>query len=469
MKLQFKTLQGKQFSLDVDPTETILSVKQKVGTEQKYDDPAGCRLIFLGKVLDDKSTLTECGLTETGVLVVMPPKKVIAKPKQPEPAPVAAKKDSPQPEPAESSALSGGGGGAGADAQAGGATAVAVPSSAPTITSSAPARTIPTPATPQPAPPPTSAPPLAPAPVPAPRGDTGLVMGEQFEASVQNIMAMGFEEAQVRRALRAAFNNPDRAVEYLCTSIPDIPDIQQQALPTGSRQAASQARPPAAGTHPVAAAAAAAPAPVPAPASAPTSAPTTTSSPAPVSDNPGAQPFNMFAQPRPAAATGGGDGGNGLDFLRSVPQFSLMRRMIQANPQLLQPILQQLGQANPALLTLINANQADFVRLMNEPLSPEEEAALEQMPEFQDGGEFAGGGALPPGHSVIQVTEEEREQISRLEALVGPMGLSRAAVLEAWLACDRNEEMAANYLLNNLEDFLNPGDDDDGTGGDMTE
>lgn len=40
-------------------------------------------------------------------------------------------------------------------------------------------------------------------------------VGSEFEAMVANLMNLGFEHDQVVRALRASFNNPDRAAEYL--------------------------------------------------------------------------------------------------------------------------------------------------------------------------------------------------------------------------------------------------------------
>jgi hypothetical protein len=40
-------------------------------------------------------------------------------------------------------------------------------------------------------------------------------MGEQRNEAIANMEAMGFERSQIDAAMRAAFYNPERAVEYL--------------------------------------------------------------------------------------------------------------------------------------------------------------------------------------------------------------------------------------------------------------
>jgi Holliday junction resolvasome RuvABC DNA-binding subunit len=40
-------------------------------------------------------------------------------------------------------------------------------------------------------------------------------MGAARAEAIANMEAMGFERSQIEAAMRAAFNNPDRAVEYL--------------------------------------------------------------------------------------------------------------------------------------------------------------------------------------------------------------------------------------------------------------
>lgn len=46
-------------------------------------------------------------------------------------------------------------------------------------------------------------------------GISFTVTGQQYESAIQNMVEMGFEREQVIKAMRASFNNPDRAVEYL--------------------------------------------------------------------------------------------------------------------------------------------------------------------------------------------------------------------------------------------------------------
>lgn len=174
------------------------------------------------------------------------------------------------------------------------------------------------------------------------------------------------------------------------------------------------------------------------------------------------------------------DASDPLAFLRNQPQFQQMRQVIQQNPQLLNAVLQQIGQTNPALLQLISQNQESFVRMLNEPspggggggAAPGSGAGalptgmrnffLEKnytnfvfsfhsghvLPILLGGASLGGGGggqaavgAPQPG--MIQVTPQDKDAIERLKAL----GFPEHLVVQAYFACEKNENLAANFLL----------------------
>jgi len=237
---------------------------------------------------------------------------------------------------------------------------------------------------------------------------SNLVAGNNFEQAVQGILDMGggtWDRDTVVRALRAAYNNPERAVDYLYSGIPENAEAPPVArAPVG----ANAVSPPTQASQPVAPA-------------------------VPSGGGPNANPLDLFPQGLPSMGSNAGAGN--LDFLRNSPQFRALQAMVQANPQILQPMLQELGKQNPQIMRLIQEHQADFLRLINEPVEGAEGDLLGQLE-----------GAMP---QTVQVTPEEAEAIERLEA----MGFDRALVLEVFFACNKNEELAANYLLDHMNEF----------------
>lgn len=250
---------------------------------------------------------------------------------------------------------------------------------------------------------------------------SALTLGAQREAAIANMESMGFPRADIDRAMRAAFFNPDRAVEYLLNvSIDDLNIVVLantiQGIPENVQQDQRQATQPAPAAGATGTREAAAP------------APTTANNPgaAPSGDS-NDQPINLFEAAAQAgrggsggrAARTGAGGGAGLaglgagagagaagggeaaaaglgnlDFLRNNPQFQQLRQVVQNQPQMLEPILQQVGAGNPQLAQLIGSNPDQFLQLLSEDVD-------EDAP-------------MPPGAQAISVTEEEREAIERV-------------------------------------------------------
>merc|ERR1712098_407489 len=139
-------------------------------------------------------------------------------------------------------------------------------------------------------------------------------------------------------------------------------------------------------------------------------------------------------------------GENPLAFLREHEMFQQIRSVIQQNPGMLSTMLQQIGQSNPQLLQIISQNQEAFIRMINEGEAGEGGG--------EEGGVGGVGAALgdAPGDAldqpgVIQVSPQDKEAIERLKAL----GFPEHLVVQAYFACEKNENLAANFLLS--QDF----------------
>lgn len=158
-----------------------------------------------------------------------------------------------------------------------------------------------------------------------------------------------------------------------------------------------------------------------------------------------------------ATSSGGGGGGSGggsggtpggllgtagsqesrLAFLREHPTFIEMKRLLQEDPNLLPHLLQRIQSSNPELMRIISENQIEFLALINEgadgpegrPNAPRElETTAAAM--------------------VDSLTQSDMDAIDRLKALGYPEHL----VIQAYIACERNEYQAAEFLVSQTLD-----------------
>lgn len=155
------------------------------------------------------------------------------------------------------------------------------------------------------------------------------------------------------------------------------------------------------------------------------------------------------------------------------PRFNEFKSVVQHRPEVLNQVLGALMQQNPNLITAIAENQEEFVRLLQEPAAlpgqggtPQD--AVAAMIAAAQAAQAGGGGGMPPGGmpmggmppgappggvpgqpqpeggQQLQLSASDREAVERLMALGG---FPRSDAVQAYLACERNEEVAANYLF----------------------
>ncbi|KAJ2790646.1 UV excision repair protein rad23 [Coemansia guatemalensis] len=124
-----------------------------------------------------------------------------------------------------------------------------------------------------------------------------------------------------------------------------------------------------------------------------------------------------------------------LEALRNSEQGRALRALVRNDPNMLEQVLMQMAAEQPGLAQIISSNPQALARL----LLDDDDA---QGP--QAGGEGgAAGGVGNTDTQYIQVTAEEKAAIDRLQEL----GFSREDVIQAYFACDKNEENAANFLF----------------------
>ncbi|KAL1231807.1 UV excision repair protein [Trichinella spiralis] len=170
------------------------------------------------------------------------------------------------------------------------------------------------------------------------------------------------------------------------------------------------------------------------------------------------------------------DGGNepeydGIAQLRHNPAIKQLRLVVQRDPTMLHDVIMEIERANPNITRLIQENQEAFVQLLNERVDqnepmkqevqkqqqqPQQQQQQQQQPQQQRRRQQQQQQHQQQEQSTssgtrifrIHLTAEERDAVDRLVA----MGFSESQVIEAYFACDKNEALAANFLLQSLEE-----------------
>jgi UV excision repair protein RAD23 len=398
------------------------------------------KLIHSGKILKDDDTISACGIKENDFLVVMVTKVKKAPPPKIETAPAAATPTVTTTEavvPATETATP-----TNADA-----TAAVADTPAPTTTAATA--------------------PAAPRPVDAFPDDV-----------VSNLTSMGFPEAEVRHCLRAAHGNPDIAVEFLTNGIPD--GVAEAAELVNATTAATPVAATRSSTNDTSR-----------PLQALRNHPQFDALRRLVQSNPAAlqqvliqigqqQPdllteinenqaafLEMMNEPVSAVAPSAGSASAGSSVAPGSDSSSMIDGLGGSNPAQMAHMIQNMTAEELQQMAAMMGISSDQLRETAEMIGRMPPDQLNQfMMQFMAGdgmmgGGGGGGGGGGAGQHVVRLTEEEMAAVNRLTE----MGFDRSEAAQAFLACDKNEALAANLLMDSMANggfFGGDGGNDDG-------
>ncbi len=201
MKILIKTLQGNLAEYELPDLATVHDLKQVIAENIKVP-PTGQKLLHAGRVLSTESKLlVQCGMQARDEVMLMLPKQHLPNlqrllPPPPPPPEADVQSESKAPSPSKSRVQA-------------------------KFASSR--RAV----------------------------EEVAVSGEEYERAVEIMVNMGFTRAKVEGAMKAAFNNPNRATEYLVNGIPeDIAQLQRFQEDPDMLESQPQLQPPAFGMPP---------------------------------------------------------------------------------------------------------------------------------------------------------------------------------------------------------------------------
>lgn len=421
MQLTIKTLKGEKFVVNAELSNTVAEVKVIIEAEKSELPAATMKLIYSGKVLKDTDTLQACSIKSNAFLVVM-----ITKGKKKNV--VSGKRKDSVSAPTEIPPLS-------------------IPLTSPgSLTSTGASSSI-----------------------SAPSSTTvSSTVSEEFPSEViANLTGMGFPESEVIVCLRASQGNADVAVEFLMNGIPPAVHSIQQTSSTSNADSSSS------GTSPLQA----------------------------LRDHPQINQLRRLVQSNPQTlqAVLTQIGRQQPDLLQEINNnqvafLQIMNEPFQENsavtPTLssnsqnasniphdrpsssgLRPDM-MMGMSNPGQMSEMIQNispaelqgMASVMGLTSEQLTATAQMISQMPPEqfqeymnmaMQRGGTMGHLRGLGDGSQndigneggfrpqVLRMNEEEMAAVDRL----ADMGFDRTDVVQAYLACDKNEALAANLLM----------------------